>query len=389
MRSYFEALETTTLESYAVKSSLSKGRLHPEPPSHTRTIFQRDRDRIIHSKSFRRLKRKTQVFVVTISDHYRSRLTHTIEVAQLSRHLSRLLHLNEDLSECIAYAHDLGHPPFGHAGEKALDTMMKNHGGFEHNLQSLRVVDELEQKYPDFDGLNLSYEVRRGLLKHPKLLKGFPQFTHNQNALEAQLVNLADEIAYNNHDIDDGLTANLLHLDALKEHITLVKQVDKEVSQQYTALQPHQRRHLINSALISKQVMNVYEQTKKNITTHGIKTHEDVLNAPTPLVTFSPDMSELNKELKAYLFTNLYRHPDVVHMNKHGQHILQSLFEAFCHTPSHLPESHQKRIGIHHSLHRVITDYIAGMTDIFAAEMYQKLFPAKIKNGPTSKTSLK
>ena len=373
MRSYFESLERTTLETYATKSSQSKGRLVEEPHSPTRTVFQRDRDRIIHTKAFRRLKRKTQVFVVTISDHYRSRLTHTIEVAQLSRHLARLLRLNEDLSEAIAFAHDLGHPPFGHAGEKELNKLTVNQGGFEHNLQSLRIVDELEQKYPNFVGLNLSYEVRRGLLKHTKLLKGYPQFTHNQNSLEAQLVNIADEIAYNSHDIDDGLTANIITTDQLCRNVTLFKEASDEVNQKYTNLKSHEKQHLINSTLISKQMIDIVETTQKNINANQIVTPEDILNASHKTALFSAEMHDLNKELKSYLFTHLYKHPSVLKMNRHGQHIIQGLFDCFSKDISHLPHWYQARIDTQVPQGRVIADYISGMTDVFATKTFQKI----------------
>ena len=261
MKSSTELFEREFLADYAIKSISSKGRRYHESDCPLRTCFQRDRDRIVHSKAFRRLKQKTQVFLATESDHYRSRLTHTLEVVQISRLIARSLALNEDLAECIALAHDLGHTPFGHSGEAVLKVLLKNTGGFEHNQQSLRVVDELENKYPHFQGLNLSYEIRKGLLKHT--VHNDPSTVIQGASLEAQVVNIADEIAYNNHDLDDGLSAQLLIESQLEKHCALFSEIKKNVEQDHASLLPHQRRHLINRQLITAQILDVINHSKK------------------------------------------------------------------------------------------------------------------------------
>ncbi len=370
---YFEEIECRLLASYAVKSKFSKGRIHSEPPSSSRTCFQRDRDRIIHSKAFRRLKHKTQVFVATEADHYRSRLTHTLEVAQISRHLARLLRVNEDLAEGIALAHDLGHTPFGHAGERTLNDLMKPHGGFEHNLQSLRVVNELEEIYPGFNGLNLSLELRDGLLKHKT-----PWDHPNSNSpafrsLEAEICNLSDEIAYNNHDLDDGLRSGLLTESLLETDISLWKDAKAYIDKTYTNLSERRRKTVINSYLIGAQVDDVFTQTLKNIKETGIETVEDIQKLSNKVVSFSVEMQEKNAQLRQYLFKNFYFHPDVYRMNKKGQKMIQYLFEAFLADPYLLPQRYQEKIKMSESKPRVICDYIAGMTDGFAMREHQSL----------------
>ena len=264
MREYFEQLEQQVLSPLAVKSVQSKGRKFNEPLDLTRTCFQRDRDRIIHSKSFRRLKHKTQVFISTDRDHVRSRLTHSIEVAQISRHMARLLRLNEDLTEAIALAHDLGHPPFGHAGETELNKLMTNHDGFEHNQQSLRIVEVLESKYPRFQGLNLSYEVRCGIQKHqtpfdhPKV-----QDDLNFTSLEAQVVNIADEITYTAHDVDDSIRAKIISDSELVKNVTIWREYSNQILSEYANLSDNQYTYLMNSKLITNQIMNVIESSKR------------------------------------------------------------------------------------------------------------------------------
>ena len=325
MREYFEQLEAQLLASYAVKSVSSYGRSFKEASSLTRTCFQRDRDRIVHSKSFRRLKDKTQVFIANVSDHYRSRLTHTIEVAQISRHLARLLRLNEDLAECIAFAHDLGHTPFGHSGEDELNNLLKKCGGFEHNLHSLRLVEEIEQKYPSFPGLNLSFEVKEGLKKHET-----PWDTPNQKnayiTLEAQVANIADEIAYNNHDIDDGLSSGILNIEDLIKHVDLFKQANLIISNDYSNLQSHERTHLINSHIISQQVLNAYETSCSQIEQSTISSLEDLQHSDKPLISFDKNLSKQNTQLRHYLYKNFYQSPSIVNLNNYGKDTIHTIF---------------------------------------------------------------
>lgn len=378
MRAYFEEREFSDLASYAVKSALSKGRRYDEPPSDTRTCFQRDRDRIIHANAFRRLKHKTQVFIANESDHYRSRLTHTLEVAQISRHLARLLRVNEDLSEAIALAHDLGHTPFGHSGERALHELMQDHGGFEHNLQSRRIVDELESKYPNFPGLNLSYEVREGLLKH-KTQADNAQVEGNDGfmSLEAQICNLADEIAYNNHDLDDGLRAKLIHEEDLIKHVTLWKEADHKVRNDYQNLTKKQRKTLINSHLISVLIESVLSQSLNTIQKENIQTLDDIQAYRKSIITYTPEIAEKNKELRKYLFTHFYSHAEIYRMNKKGQQIIQRLFPAFLEDIRLLPSHFRERIMKKEDAtpkERVIADYIAGMTDGYALKEYNEIF---------------
>lgn len=373
MRLYFEDLEYKTLAPYAAKARESKGKHHPEPLSESRTCFQHDRDRIIHSKSFRRLKHKTQVFIATESDHYRSRLTHTLEVAQISRHLARVLRLNEDLAEAIALAHDLGHTPFGHSGERALHTLMENFGGFEHNRQSRRIVEELEEKYPLFPGLNLSLEVREGLTKHSTPWDN-PDHHGGYMTLEAQVANLADEIAYNNHDLDDGLSAKLLEASHLEAHVQLWKRAKQHIKTQYTALEEHQLKHLINSFLISSQIQDAVETTQAQLQASGVQSLQDIQSLEKPLVSFSPDMKALNLELRKYLFGHFYSHHTVYRMNKKGQLIIKALFDIFIQDTRLLPEKHRAKIQANALKERVVADYIAGMTDIYAQKEYNTIF---------------
>jgi len=339
LREFFEEQELTQLSPLATKSKFSNGRQHAEPTSPTRTCFQRDRDRIVHSKAFRRLKHKTQVFVATESDHFRSRLTHTIEVAQISRHLSRLLRLNEDLSEAIALSHDLGHTPFGHAGERTLNLLMKDHGGFEHNLQSLRIVDTLEKKYPQFDGLNLSFEVREGLRKHSTPWD-HPEGESHHVSLEAQLVNLADEIAYNNHDLDDGLSAGILRGDALMDSVVLWKEAKEMARKKYTNISDGDLKYVINSHLISSQIQDVVQTAERNIHHSGIDSTDALQSYQgPPLIEFSKEMREKADALRTYLMTHFYTHHSIYRMNKKGQSIIDALFNAFIEDTNLLPKN--------------------------------------------------
>ncbi len=374
MRADFEALELRLLAPYAVKSVNSRGRFFDEPEAVGRTCFQRDRDRIVHSKAFRRLKHKTQVFVATESDHYRSRLTHTIEVAQISRHFARYLRLNEDLCECIALAHDLGHTPFGHAGERVLNQLMQEHGGFEHNYQSRRIVDELEHKYPMFPGLNLSFEVREGLIKHQSTLDQPHLPKRTFMSLEAQVCNLADEIAYNNHDIDDGIRSGLVSESELSQHVTLWHTAKQKIKEQYHHVADTDLMTLVNSQIITWQIEDAVTTAAQLIKDNGIKKVEDIQSINTPIIRFSPDMAIQNKEMRHYLFSQFYTHPTVYRMNRKGQEIIRTLFHAYHADPKLLPRDYQVRINETQASHRIICDYIAGMTDSFAAKELEALF---------------
>jgi dGTPase len=375
LREELEEREEKYLASYAMKSRQSKGRRFQEEDHPYRTNFQRDRDRVIHSTAFRRLEFKTQVFVSHEGDHYRTRLTHTIEVAQISRSIARALRLNEDLAEAIAFVHDLGHTPFGHAGEEALNKIMKDHGGFEHNRQTLRVVDLLEEKYPDFPGLNLTYEVREGIMKHETSYDHpIPaEFNPNQKAtLECQLVNLADEVAYHCHDIDDGLASDVLKEEELNQ-ITLWSNLAKNLRRQYSHLSPPQRRHQLVRMLINFEVSDLIEETKRVIQKYQIKTVEDVRNAGEDVVKFSDTTKKLNSQLREFLFDKMYRHYRMIRMADKARRIITQLFEAYLEDSNQLPPSFRFRLKDEDKM-QLICDYIAGMTDRFALQEYKKLF---------------
>ncbi len=364
------------LASYAASTSL-RGRRIDEPVPIGRSEFQRDRDRIIHSAAFRRLEYKTQVFVNHEGDLFRTRLTHSIEVAQIGRSIARRLRLNEDLVEAISLAHDLGHTPFGHAGQEALNECMKDHGGFEHNLQSLRVVDVLEEKYAAFDGLNLCFETREGILKHcspanaAELGEVGERFLINQRpSLEAQLTNLADEIAYNNHDVDDGLRSGLLTLEQLSS-VRLFAEHLEEVRQAFPNLAERRVVHETVRRMINALVSDLIAQTEDNIRRNSPKSLADVRAAP-PLVAFSLEMHEKNRELKAVLRTHLYRHYRVMRMSAKARRIISELFQAFMGDsrllpPQFVPQSEQSKA-------RLVSDYIAGMTDRYAIREHRRIF---------------
>ncbi len=367
------------LASYAVKSAASPGRHYPEPPAASRPEFQRDRDRIVHSSAFRRLEYKTQVFVNHEGDLFRTRLTHSIEVAQIARSIARNLNLNEDLVEAISLAHDLGHTPFGHAGQEALNERMRAYGGFEHNLQSLRVVDALEERYGGFDGLNLMFETREGVLKHcsaanaRKLGAVGQRFLLNKRpSLEAQLANLADEIAYNNHDIDDGLRSGLLQLDQLDE-IDFFARHRVEVEMAFPGISG---RRLINEVvrrMINALIVDLIDASSAKIASFGPRTLDDVRNAPA-LITFSERMESDALELKRFLRSNLYQHFQVNRMTSKARRIIGELFDAYRSEPNLLPPDYQLNAGTAEQQARKIADYIAGMTDRFAIREYRRLF---------------
>jgi dGTPase len=365
------------LASYAVKGDNSRGRRHPEPVPAARSEFQRDRDRVVHSTAFRRLEYKTQVFVNHEGDLFRTRLTHSIEVAQIARTLARALNLNEDLAEAIALAHDLGHTPFGHAGQDALNACMREHGGFEHNLQSLRTVDLLEERYGAFDGLNLTYETREGILKHcaPKKARELGELGRRflegtQPSLEAQLCNLADEIGYNNHDVDDGLRSGLITLGQLEETGIWTRHV-AEVRRAYPQIGGRRLIHETVRRMINSLAVDLIEETGRNIAAAGIRTLQDVRLAP-PLAAFSLAMHEEHKALKHFLRVNLYQHYQVLRMTNKARRIIADLFGAFMEDPRLLPPQYQEMAR--NDKPRAIADYIAGMTDRYAIREHRRLF---------------
>ncbi len=375
-RALFEDFEEKFLALYAVKSKFSRGREFVEKESVNRTCFQRDVDRIIHSKAFRRLKHKTQVFVAheVEHDHYRSRLTHTIEVSHISRHLARLLFVNEDLVEAIALAHDLGHTPFGHAGEQELNFLMVNFGGFEHNLQSKRIVEKLEQRYPDFYGLNLSFETRAGLSKHEHLVKDTKtQLKEKFVSLEAELVNKADEITYNNHDLDDGLQANIIDLADLERKVTLWRIAIERVKNEYQNLTQEQLIHLTISYLISHQIMDLVKETNNNIKLNNIISIDDLQKNNLKIVEYNKENYFYNEELKKFLYNNFYLYPTILDKMKKGREIVRFLFQYFQKHPEKIPELYDNSIYENEPIERRIADYIAGMTDQFAETKFFEL----------------
>ncbi|MCX8107606.1 MAG: deoxyguanosinetriphosphate triphosphohydrolase [Verrucomicrobiae bacterium] len=379
-----EERERSTLASYAQLSAETRGRTYHEPPPDWRTHYQRDRDRIIHSRAFRRLEYKTQVFLNGTGDHLRTRLTHTMEVAAIARNIARALHLNEDLAEAIALAHDLGHAPFGHTGEQILDRLMRQHGGFEHNCQSLRIVEELEQKYPGFPGLNLTWEVREGLSKHHTSYDHPVQrrtFSARRCSLEAQVANVADEIAYYSHDLDDGLDAGLLTEKQLFDHVTLWRRAATEVQREYGNLPDECRRYFIIRCLIDGAVRDVVLTSEKLIHASRIKHADDARAWPRPLVCYSPQRRSLNMELRDYLFRNLYLNPAVHEPNIRAAQMLEALFRFYLDHPEELGEQARKRIE-KCGLHRAVCDYVAGMTDRYVALEYHRLV-AKHSNQPS------
>lgn len=375
-RKDLEKEEFVTLASYAMKNSLSRGRVFREKEHDYRTAFQRDRDRIIYSTAFRRLEYKTQVFVNHEGDYYRTRLTHTLEVAQVARSIARALKLNEDLVETIALAHDLGHTPFGHSGEDALSEIMKDYGGFDHNSQGLRVVDYLEERYPDFPGLNLSYEVREGIIKHattfdkPRLI--IPFESHTPPLLETQAVDIADEIAYDNHDLDDGITSGLIKEEALNK-IALWKTTADIITKKYPNLSSEMRKYQIVKEIINFQVTDLVTETEKRIKKFKIHKPDDVRRFPQKIVSFSKEMTLLREPLREFLIKNLYQHYRVIRMANKAHRFINSLFKVYFDKPEQLPPTTQSRLQ-GSDTHRVICDYIAGMTDRYALDEYKKFF---------------
>src|SRR5665213_256738 len=382
-RGDLEQREHQTLASYAQFSSETRGRLSPEAPPLWRTQFQRDRDRVIHSRAFRRLEYKTQVFLNGTGDHLRTRLTHTIEVAAMSRNLARALCLNEDLAETIALAHDLGHSPCGHKGEVVLNRLMRGQGGFEHNRQSLRIVEELEQKYPGFLGLNLSWEVREGLLKHQTTYDQPGQrkeFSAKSPSLEAQIANLADELIYGSHDLDDGLDAGLLSEKKLIQEVRLFAEASHLVRQEHGELPDEIRRYFIIRCIIDLQVRDVVETSEAAILASGVKTADDVRRQARPLIKYSAHRRTLNAELRKYLFQNLYSNPAVMEPNRRAGEMLEELFCYFLEHPKEIGQASRKRAR-RTGWHRAICDYLSGMTDRYTILEHQRLFGLKQWSG--------
>ncbi len=380
-RSYLEDREDSLLAPYAARSKRSRGREFPEEPHPYRTEFQRDRERIIHSRAFRRLEYKTQVFVNHEGDHYRTRLTHTIEVAQIARSIARALRLNEDLAECVALAHDLGHTPFGHAGERALDELMRDHGGFEHNRQSLRVVERLEERYAAFPGLNLTWEAREGIVKHSSP-HDHPEASHYAPgefpSLEAQIIDYADEIAYNNHDLDDGVSSGILDLEEVKR-LSIWRIAER--ARRAGDAPARDNKLLVTAAIraiINLLASDIISETRRTIERLSIRDYEGVRKAAERAVRFSREIAEANEELKSFLMERLYRHYRVVRMGIKAQRVVSELFNIYREHPNALHDSYIERIKTE-GLEQTISDYIAGMTDRYALEEHQKLTDPMIR----------
>ncbi|MEM8857439.1 MAG: deoxyguanosinetriphosphate triphosphohydrolase [Chloroflexota bacterium] len=372
-REHLEEMERQFLAPYALKSADSAGRVNPDSESDTRTAFQRDRDRIIHTRAFRRLEYKTQVFIFYEGDHYRTRLTHTIEVAQLGMAIARGLGVNQDLTEAICLAHDLGHSPFGHAGEWALDALMKDHGGFNHNVQSYRVVTELEKRYENYPGLNLSYETREGIIKHETDYDhtGEHKYAPGRRAsLEAQIANLADEAAYNAHDLDDGLRAGFFNLEEL-DQLAIWQRLRKNTgweSGPFTEM----IRHAMIRELVGFSVGNIVTTTDKRLSTAGIDSPEGVQLHDTNIVGYADSIHAEIKELKAFLLQNMYRHYRLMRMTRKAERFIGDIFNAYIAEPAMLPTKTQIELE-NNSKERVICDYIAGMTDRYALDEWERL----------------
>lgn len=372
-----ESTERSDLAGYACASAASKGRKHSEEFRDNRPAFERDRDRIIHCAAFRRLEYKTQVFVNHEGDYYRTRLTHSLEVAQIGRAIARKLRLNEELTEALALAHDLGHTPFGHTGEDVLNRLMQGYGGFEHNLQSFRVVDELEERYPGFNGLNLTWEVREGIIKHSspfdaptETMSGF--LPGVVPSIEAQIINYADEIAYNNHDIDDGLKAGYISLAQL-DQVDIWRVVSAGVRSRYPAIDDKRLVLQTVSALIGFLIGDICGTISANIEKFEISTLVDLQRVNRAVAHFSNDLTARNMELKRFLFQNLYRHHKVDKMRVKAEIFITRLFETYLRYPNLLPPKYEARLE-RLGLQRVVCDYIAGMTDRFALDEYKRLF---------------
>jgi len=376
--------QQTAYAPYATTEAMSKGRRFAEPGPSFRSEFQRDRDRIVHCAAFRRLEYKTQVFVNHEGDMFRTRMTHTMEVSQIARSIARTLGVNEDLTEAIALAHDLGHTPFGHAGQDILNECMREFGGFEHNLQALRIVEELEERYAEFNGLNLCYETREGILKHCSLIQaqqlgdlGLRFINKQQASIEAQITNMADEIAYLNHDVDDGLRSGLLNLEQLRE-VELFDRHFEEVNHHYPQLPQRRTIHEVVRRMVNTQVTDLVETSLGNL--EDISSLRDVIEANKPLIGYSEEMLQKKQALRKFLRVNLYQHYKVHRMSEKGRHIIARMFDVFINDSRLLPTETQHKLLKQKAdtgdigQARCIADYIAGMTDRFAIKEYQRLF---------------
>ena len=373
-----------SLAPHAQTSALSRGRRHRESDHGYRSAYQRDRDRIIHSRAFRRLEYKTQVFVNHEGDHYRTRLTHSIEVSQIGRTVARSLGLNEDLVESLALSHDLGHTPFGHLGEDVLQEFMRDHGGFSHNRQTLRIVEHLEERYPGFSGLNLTWEVREGIAKHsgPIDAAAAPEFSEyeprRQPPLEAQLIDLVDEIAYNHHDVDDGLSSGLLEPEALAAAVPIFGEPLARAAAQWPGADPRRIHTAALRGLVDTLVTDLIETTEANVARSGVATLEDVRAADAPLAALSPEIAAHNRTLKGYLRAHLYHHHRIERMKDKAKRILCALSDRYLDNPLLLPDDARRRAPAE-GIHRAIADYIAGMTDRYANEEYLRLFDPTVR----------
>ncbi len=373
-RQKLEDLEDKLLAPYGMKSRDTKGRAYLDDEPDYRTAFQRDRDRIIHTTAFRRLEYKTQVFIISEGDYFRTRLTHTLEVTQVGRTIARALGANEDLVEAICLAHDLGHSPFGHSGEVALSRLMKDYGGFDHNRQSLRIVTELEQRYPEFPGLNLTWEVREGMVKHESEYDISDARDYDPNLrgnLETQITNIADELAYTNHDLDDGLRSGLIS-PSMVDGVALWEILRETFKWRGPVLEDLERHRMIRH-LLGLMVTDIVEATNRRLKNTGVKSPLDIQKLKINLIGYSEETQRRNRELKDFLYKNMYSHYSVIRMAVKAERVISDLFHAYQTEPTILPDTVQKLID-NRGLERTICDYIAGMTDRFAIEEHQKLF---------------
>ena len=370
-REEMEATERAVLAPFAEKSGESRGRKYSEPSHAYRTEFQRDRARIIHSRAFRRLEYKTQVFLNGAGDHLRTRLTHSIEVASISRTIARALRLNEDLAEAIALAHDLGHAPFGHSGEEMLAECMRDHGGFDHNRQSLRAVELLETPYPNFPGLNLTFEVCEGLRKHEHAFKAPDGETYNCTSLEAQVADLADEITYYSHDLDDAVDFEILSPAQLEQN-EVWRKSHQAVLARYVGGRELELHKLVIRDIIDNEVHDLVATSAKSIAESGVQSADDVRRQPAPLIRYSDELTEANLALRKFLYQNVYYHPRVSEVNRQACEMLRSVFEAYLVDPEKLGDGATKRIE-KEGLHRTVCDYVAGMTDRYLMEEYARI----------------
>ena len=374
-----EEREDLTLAPWGMRSARSRGRRHHETEHPLRTCYQRDRDRVVHSSSFRRLEYKTQVFVNHEGDNYRTRLTHSLEGAQIGRTVARAMGLNEELTECLVLGHDLGHTPFGHSGERVMNELMRDHGGFEHNQQTLRILERLERRYPEFPGLNLTWEVREGMIKHRPDSDATAPLEYAPGeapTLEAQLVDFVDEIAYNNHDVDDGLSSGMFSVEAIRE-VALFREAHDDAVARGFGDERLERHHVVRF-IIDRCVRALIDATQANLEASGVRSVEDVRGAGRRLVGYSDTVAGRVRELKQFLLHNMYRHYRVVRMGDKAGRLLRDLFHSYVNEPGQLPPQYQEQVA-REGVHRVVCDYIAGMTDRFAVDEHQKLFDPTVR----------